>query len=136
MSFCTGCSNFMYQAIQNTKMPDGSYVRGPGYVCTSLDAIRASQKEENYDSSILVQAIGKVCWSCRGEFYTWDGETEKPVQITRLEKFKTQLVEEKVPLPETTKVLQAKEKKRGISSKKKRLEDPSKKRKSKNSGLC
>jgi Zn-finger nucleic acid-binding protein len=137
MSFCTGCSHFLYQEVHNTKMPDGSYARGPAWVCDSPEALRASQSEDNYDPNIHVRLIGGVCWSCRGEFYTWNGEAEKPVEITRLEQFKAQLVGEKMPLPETAKVSTPKRvKSRAPSAKKKRAEDPSKKRKSSNRSLA
>jgi len=137
MSFCNGCTHFLLQEVHNTKMPDGSYARGPGWVCDSPEAIRASQKEENYDPNIVTLLIGKVCWSCRGEYYSWDGKTQKPLDIIRLEQFRAQLVEEKVPVPETPTVASKSRfaKIRTTAVKKKRAEDPSKKRKSTNQGL-
>ena len=137
MSFCKNCQHLKYQAVHNTRMPDGSYARGPAYLCDSPDALRASQKEETFDPNVTIALLGKVCWSCRGEFYSWNGEAEKPVEITRLEQFKAQLVGEKMPLPETAPVSTPKRvKTRAPATKKKRAEDPSKKRKSSNRSLA
>jgi hypothetical protein len=118
-------------------MPDGTYTRGPAYLCNSPDAIRASQKEDFYDPNITIQPIGKVCWSCRGEFYNWNGVNEKPLHIQRLEAGRVLIQEaEKVPDVESaSEPVIAKVKSRKKVTKPKRVEDPSKKRKSANRGL-
>ena len=143
MSFCTGCTHFLHKEIHSIQLPDKTYSRGPAYMCNNERAIRASQKEP--DTAITILPIGRVCWTCRGAFYIWDGATSKPHFIVMLEASKKAILEEltrqenekkKEPEHESARGIKTTPKtKKLVSRKTKKREDPSKKRKSMNQGL-
>jgi hypothetical protein len=91
MSFCTGCVHFSY-AENHVSRVNGQFERSPAYFCSNPAAIRASQKDP--DPSVTRILIGRVCWTCRGEFYIWDEETPIPPQITLIRECKRLVKEE------------------------------------------
>jgi hypothetical protein len=100
MSFCTGCTHFSNQHNKASRMPDGTYAHGSAYFCNCPEAIKASQKEP--DPNYTSMMIGKVCWTCRGHYYAWDGVTPKPSWILALEESKKQVSKLKTPVSEKT----------------------------------